>query len=110
MLPLLLNVPSTAEDWERYSFNIRSEIDRCNEAIQQQHGVSLPSYQLDPIDPGHVHDWVQNLSQALGGICGVLGIQSSDVLDVDLSNESARTGWIFSVFEELFAAEAALKI
>jgi hypothetical protein len=110
MLPLLLNVPTDdAESWNRYSFNLRFEVDRINEAILSQKRVSLPSYQLDPI-PQDVKFWLQNVSQALGGITTALSIQSVDILDVDLTNESARAGWVYEIWQELTSAEAVLQI
>jgi hypothetical protein len=111
MLPLLLNVPSDdAESWSIFSFNLREEVRRCNEAILQKKGINLPELQLDPIPMEHTKDWIANVSQSMSGISSALALQSSDLLDVDLTNQNAKVGWVYQLYTQLRDAEAALQI
>jgi hypothetical protein len=110
MLVLLSKVPELDSDWQIFSFNLREEVRRCNEAILAQRNVSLPDFQLDPIPFGHETDWLTNVSQAVGALCSILGINSQDLFNVDLKDQNARAGWIFSLYTEVRDAEAALQI
>lgn len=111
MIVLLSNVPNNRAELDIFSFNLREEVRRCNQAILQQKGVDLPDFQLDPV-PGqeHITDWLSNVSQAIGAICSVLNIASQDIFNVNLQDQSARAGWVNTVFMELRDAEAALQI
>lgn len=110
MLPLLLKVPESDSDWQTYSFNLRDEIRRCNDAIRTQKGVNLTDVDLDPINWNHIFDWLFRVSQAIGVICEVTGTASQDIFNVDLKDSNARVGWVYTIWQELSAAETALGI
>lgn len=110
MLPILAVVPNTDDQWNQFSFNLRNEIDRINAAIQTQYNVNLPSYQLDPIPWDDVYTWLLNNSQAHIAFNDVLGLQSQDLLAVDLSDIRQRAAWIFTNFLEVQSAEQKLGI
>lgn len=109
-LDLLLNVPETRNDYDIFSFNLRTEIDKINAAILEQLNISVPAYQLDPINFDHIPDWLANVSQATQAFTAALGQQSADLLSVDLSNESQKAAWVRILYNELFAAEQQLAI
>lgn len=110
MLNLLLNVPQSVDDWNRFSWNLREEVRRCNQAILENDGISLPDLQLDPINFAHIYDWLWNVSQSVGAICQVTDVLFQDLFEVNLQDANARAAWIYTLFTELFDAEAVLQI
>ena len=110
MLPTLLVVPQNQQEWDDFSFNLRTETDRINSAVSAKFGVTLPSYPLDPINFEHVDDWLEYNSQSHIAFNDVLGLQSHDLLSVDLKDKNQLVGWIFLNYSELRDAEAELGI
>jgi hypothetical protein len=110
MLANLLQVPTDDASWNQFSFNLREEVDRINAAILAQNKVNLPSYQLDPINWDDVYSWLAYLSQAMDGINTELGLQSQDVLAVDLRDVRQLTSWVNVLYNELYSAENVLQI
>ena len=111
MIAILSNVPNNRAELDIFSFNLREEVRRCNQAILQQRGVDLPDFQLYPVPvQEHITDWLSNVSQAIGSICSVLNITSQDIFNVDLRDQNARIGWTYTIWQEISAAEAALQI
>jgi hypothetical protein len=110
MLPKLLSVPQTKDEWDTFSFNNKNEIARINAAILARFGTSLPSYPIDPINFEHIFDWLEYNSQSHIAFNDVLGLQSHDLLSIDLQNESQKIAWIFLNYSEIRDAEAALGI
>jgi hypothetical protein len=105
----LLNTPNDPQAWDRYTFDVAQNVRDIRYAIFKQRSINLPDYQLWPM-PVSRTDWLQRLSQAVGDITSVLGIQAVDVELVDLDDDHARQGWTFSVWQELNSARLALKI
>lgn len=110
MLANLLVVPNTEADWAIWSFSNRSEVDRINEAILKQKGVNLPQYPLDPINFSSLFTWLSYNAQAHIAFNSVLGLQSNDLLAVDLRNIRQRVSWIFANYLEVQSAQNALDI
>lgn len=110
MLANLLAVPNTEADWSIFSFNNRLEVDRINEAILKQKGVNLPQYPLDPINFNQIYTWLAYNAQAHIAFNGVLGLQSNDLLAVDLRDVRQRVSWIFQNYLEVQSAQNALDI
>ena len=110
MLAKLLSVPQNEQGWNDFSFNLRSETDRINAAILSHFGVNLPSYPLDPINFEHINDWLEYNSQSHIAFNEVLGLQSHDLLSVDLKDQNQLVGWIYINYSELRDAEAELGI
>ena len=110
MLPKLLSVPQNQQEWDDFSFNNREEISRINAAISSRFGVTLPSYPLDPINFEHINDWLEYNSQSHIAFNDVLGLQSHDLLSVDLKDKSQLVAWTFLNYTELRDAEAELGI
>ena len=110
MLANCLSVPNNQAEWDIFSFNNRDEIDRINAAVLAQYQVSLPTYDVDPINFNDIYTFLLNNSQAHIAFNSVLGLQSQDLLGVDLKDIKQRSSWIFLNYQELYTAEAALQI
>lgn len=110
MLPKLLSVPQNQREWDSFSFENRNEIDRVNQAIQAQFGVNLPSYPLDPINFEHINDWLEYNSQSHIAFNEVLGLQSHDLLSVDLKDKNQLVAWVWLNYSETRDAEEKLGI
>lgn len=110
MLPLLENVPHSRNDWDQFSFAHRDSHDRIRAAILKQFGVSLTDYQVDPIDPNNITQFLQNNSSLHGDMNGVLKLQSSDIEDVNLGDEKQMEAWTRLHYNEHMYAELKLQI
>jgi len=110
MLANLLSVPKSDPEWSSFSFNNRLEIDRVNQAILAQYGIDLPGYPLDPINWSQPETWLEYNAQSHIAFNGVLGLQSVDLLAVDLKDPKQLSAWINLNYLELFDAQAALQI
>ncbi len=110
MLANLLQVPTDDASWAQFSFNLREEIDRIDDAIQAQHKVNLPRYQLDPINWDDVFSWLAYVSQSHSAFNDVLNLPSQDLLAVDLKDIRQREAWIWLQYSEIRDAQQALGI
>ena len=112
IMPLadLLNIPHSIEDWNQFSFNNRNQITAIRQAIKAQKNINLTEYNIDPIDFNHFQDFLENNSQAHDDFNSVLGLQSSDIEELDPKDEKSLSSWIFTQYQELYSASAALKI
>ena len=110
MLARLQNTPQTEEDWAIWSWNNYDCLNQIRSAINSRYAVTLPDYQVEPIDFGDIDTWLQANQQAHTEFAGVLGIQTSDLLHVDLRDQNQRQAWIFTNWMELSNACQTLKI
>jgi hypothetical protein len=110
MLAALENLPKTQDEWNRWSWNHRDSHDRIRAAIKSQHGVNLSDYQIDPIDPTAINDFLQSNSQLHGDMNGVLGLQSADLQDVDIGDDKQFEAWVRLHYNEHQYAELKLEI
>lgn len=72
--------------------------------------VKLPEYQLYPIDFNHFRDFLEANSQSHDDFNSVLGLQSSDIEELDPKDERKLQEWIWQNFLELQSACEKLKI
>ena len=110
MLAGVLNVPETSEDWSRWSFNNQDAVNQIRAAIQTQYSLSLPDYQIEPLDFDDIAGWLENNQAAHTAFTGVLGLQSSDLQHTDLADPNQRQAWIYLNYQELSQACQMLKI
>lgn len=110
MLASLLNVPATEHDWQRWSFANSADIVEISQALLAKKGVALPQFQLDPIPPGDRQLWLERNQSALSGINAALKLDGADVEFVNLDDPRELQGWIFTVYQQHYAARAALQI
>lgn len=92
----IANVPGDdANSLYTWSFAHMAHHRDVNRVILQQHGVQIPEFELDPIDPKDMgvflyqHQLMHNAANA------VLQVSGNDLLDVDWKNVTERTSWIF---------------
>jgi hypothetical protein len=95
MLPALLNQPKGQSDWDRWSFDNRVAHNQARAAIAARGGPRLADHQLDPISPQDAAGWLQRHAMAHAEIDRALGIQSADLMDVDLTDENQLSSWIW---------------
>ena len=110
MLAGTLNVPETPEDWSRWSYNNWDCVNQIRAAIQTQFNVTLPDYQIEPIDFDELDTWLSANQQAHIDFTGALGQQSSDLEHTDLRDPNQRQAFIYLNYQELNAACQKLKI
>jgi hypothetical protein len=110
MLAALINVPQSDADWARWSFNNYDALNQIRQAIKTQYGITLPEYQVEPIDFGDLDGFLANNQQAHIDFTGVLAQQSSDLEHTDLKDPNQRQAWIFLNYKELQDACNKLKI
>jgi predicted acyl esterase len=103
----LLNTPKSAADWNIWSFNHKVSHDAIRAAILAKTGVNLTSYEIDPISPADMSGWLQRHAQLHVEMDAALGQQSTDLQDVDLSDERQLISWIYLNYQEHRDAEDA---
>lgn len=110
MLAMVLDVPQTEEDWSRWSYANYDCLNQIRGAIQNQYTITLPEYQVEPIDFADVDTFLSNNQQAHIDFTSALGQQSNDLIHTDLRDPNQRQAWVWLNFKELQDACAKLKI
>lgn len=110
MLPDLINVPRDEKSWEIWSFANKNQIFLIRQAIFEQKGINLPEYILEPIPFNNFPEWLDRKAQSHEDFNSTLGLQSSDLRDLDPQNEQQLKSWIYVQYQELFTASSALGI
>ena len=110
MIEALLNVPKSADQWNLWSFANRDHHDLIRQAIVAKKGPSLVDWQLDPIYGVDLRNWLQRHQQSHLDFDGVLSLQSNNLLDVNLQDNSQLVAWIYLHQQEHFDAAQALGI
>jgi len=72
--------------------------------------VNLAEYQLEPINFDHFQDFLENNSQAHDDFNSVLGLQSSDIEELDPRDANKLQEWIWQNYSELRDACNKLQI
>lgn len=106
----LLNTPKNEAEWEIYSFSNREQVSEIRQAIKVQKNTILRDYVLYPINFDNIKFWLQNNQQAHLDFNAVLGLQGSDLQDVDIKEPNQLQSWVWINYQELFSASAALHI
>jgi hypothetical protein len=110
MLAVLLNVPENADDWNRFSLHHDLDHREIAAAILARGGPRLPTYPLDPILLNDPSQFLENNSHAHTDMNAILGLNSTDLLDVDLADQSQLVSWIALHAQEHQNARQRLKI
>lgn len=110
MLSALLNVPNSPESWEQFIFNNRQQITEIRQAILAQKNINLTEYQIYPVNDEGFQSFLQNNQQAHEDFNSVLGLQGSDIEELDPKDQKKLEAWVFLQYQELFSACSALKI
>jgi hypothetical protein len=110
MLAALLNVPKTFEEWQQYARDHRDSHDRIRSAILSKYKIILTDYIVEPLSEQSFRQFLQNNASLHTDMNGVLKTQSSDLLDVDFSDEQKLQAWISLHYQEHQNAEQILGI
>lgn len=100
MLAYLLNVPSTSQEWETWSWAHRDQHALVRQAIQAVNDVNLPQYPLDPIAFDNFQDFLNWNARAHNDANGVLGTQGSDLTQLDPRDQNQLSAWVYLHNEE----------
>ena len=109
MIAAILNVPKDAEDWARWTFNYQGEVQRIGAALRTN-GIFVPQYQLDPLPPSDVDNWLSRVQQSHNDFNSALGLQGSDLSSVEISDPRQLEAWAWLVYLEVSTAQLALAI
>jgi hypothetical protein len=110
MLVSLTKVPTNADEWASWSFSHRNNHDRIRQAIQAQRGINLPQAILDPIPFFSFTEWLQRNQKSHADANGALGLQSTDLLDLDPLNQEQLEEWVYAHYLEHQNLNLVLKI
>jgi len=110
MLAAVLNIPHSNEDWSWWSWNHRLSHDKIRAGILKQYNTNLADYQIDPMDPLNIQEFLQNNAQLHSDMNGVLKLFGIDLLDANLSQENQKIAWLNYHFYEHFWAEGKLGV
>jgi hypothetical protein len=103
----LWNIPRESTDWNEWSFHHKVSHDLIRQGIAAKGGPTLTDYEIDPISPADMSGWLQRNSQLHIDMNSVLGLDSADLQDVDLSDERELVSWIALHAQQHRDAEAA---
>jgi len=104
----LLNVPKSKAAWDEWSLHHKLSHDLIRQAIQKKTGINLAQYQLDPIDLERPTQFLQNNAQSHIEMTTPVGVQSSDLQDVNLGDDRQLVSWIYIHWQEHNMVELAL--
>ena len=108
ILPALSNIPHSEEEWRFWAWHHRDSHSRIRRAIKKVYGVDLTDYQVEPINPNDLTDFLQNNSQLHDDANSTLGLQSANLQDANLQDEREMSAWIKLHALEHFYMEAKL--
>ena len=103
----LLHLPRSQTDWASWSFNHKISHDTIRAGVLAKFGRTLSDYEIDPISPDDMSAWLQRHAQLHVDMDAALGLQSTDLQDVDLSDERQLISWLNLNWLEHVDAEAA---
>ena len=72
--------------------------------------ISLPVYQLDPVNFQNPADFIWRHAQTHTDMNGALGLQSIDLSDIDIKDPNKLDAWIYSNYQEHNNAHNRLSI
>ena len=110
MLAMILNVPRSPEDWERWAFHHRQSHDAIRRAILAKANIDLPDYVLYPIADFAPKNFLENNTSAHTDMNTVINRPGSDLEDVDFSDQRQLQAWIYLHWQEHNVAENVLGI
>ena len=110
MLARLANTPANDLEWQRFGFDHLDSHDRIRAAILEKLGVSLSPQVIYPLPLSQMKVWLDNNSRLHIDMDGVLGVQSSDLLDVNFNDRAQLDAWTALHYLEHRTAEQILGI
>lgn len=110
LLPVLLNVPRTPEQWAIFTLHHRTSHDLIRQTIRAKSGTDLSDFIIDPIPFNAVKQWLEANQQLHTDMNTALGTQGSDLEEVDITKERELQVWIYQHYLEHQTAEQTLGI
>jgi hypothetical protein len=107
LLPVLLEVPKTPEDWLRWGWHHRTSHQAIRQAIAAKGGPRLTEYVLDPIDVRDFAGFLQRNAQSHIDESGFLRTTLFDLLDVNYTDENSLRGFVYLHWQIHTAEEQA---
>lgn len=106
----LYNVPSTDEERAQWAFAHMAHHRDINRVIYQLVQISLPEYQLDPINIADSGTWEYQHQLMHDNFDSILGISGFDLSSVNWHDQNELAGWIFLNSQEHLQAADILEI
>lgn len=72
--------------------------------------INLPDYVIDPIPDNDLKGWIERNQELHNDMNGQLGLQGSDLQDVDFDDQKQLQSWVYLHFIEHQSAEQTLGI
>lgn len=114
MLAMLLDFPPDegvkGAGLNTWSFSHAREHDEISLAIQQQFGITLPNYIIDPMVFTNDSMFFLRNQSLHNDMLAVLGIAGTDISAINFQDRSQVQAWLFTHFGEHRDARAALGI
>lgn len=110
MIAELLVQPQSQDEWAIWAWHHRSDHADIIAAIRAQKNVQLQDFPIEPIPFDKFNDWLENNSQMHRDMNTTLGLQASDLDEVNPREQQEFGTWIFQHWLEHSAAREALKI
>lgn len=107
LLRWLPDDPGMREWWTLHHASDHTEI---RQAIEKQKGFNLTSYQIDPYNEHDSGGWLIRHQELHNDFNNALGLQGSDLQNIDVSTEQGRKEIEFQHFREHQQARQALGI
>lgn len=106
----LYNVPSTDQERSQWAFAHMAHHRDINRRIYELIQVSLPEYQLDPIDVSNSGSWEYQHQLMHDNQNAILGISGFDLSSVNWQDQNELAGWIWLDANEHAQAADILEI
>lgn len=110
VLAALLNTPKNESDWSRWAKHHDLDHLEIVQAIAQMRGVQIIKPQLDPIPFSDFATWLESHQQLHTAMTGALGVQSSDIEELDPRDQKALESWIIAQYQEHYWVRSVLEI
>lgn len=101
MRAVLLETPTDAASWDRWSTHHRQDHDLIRDTLFERQKQDLTEYPLDPIPFQNAWlKWLTWNQQSHEDVNKVLGTQGFDLETLDLQDKDQLQGWIWLHYQE----------
>jgi hypothetical protein len=101
MLAVLMEVPKTQLDWDRWGFHNQDQIRITRNAVQTLKNITLAEYPVYPVRLENFNEFLLNNCSAHRDLTTVMNVQADDISSVNPENEEALKIWIWHNYNEL---------
>jgi hypothetical protein len=107
----LLNWPTGDNpDYNLWSFANSGDHIEITEAVLLQLNIRLNRYIVDPFPTSAMKNWFRAHQNLHDDMNSALGLQGSNLLDLDLQDQTEVQYWVQQHYQEHLAARSALRI